>query len=104
MSATKPLRLFTIEIRNEQDVVVARQRARSLAAALGFDAQLQTRIATAVSEITRNAYEYARGGRAEFSVLTEPHPSGKNRLRQTLVVKVADQGAGIAKLDLILAG
>jgi anti-sigma regulatory factor (Ser/Thr protein kinase) len=62
------LNLFTIEIRYENDVVLVRQKARTVAAALKFDAQDQTRIATAVSEIARNAFQYGGGGRAEFSV------------------------------------
>ena len=41
--------LLTLEIRYEHDVVLARQRARQIAALLGFDGQDQTRIATAVS-------------------------------------------------------
>ena len=45
------LRLLSIGIGNERDVVTARQRARQLAELLGFDGQDQTRIATAVSEI-----------------------------------------------------
>ena len=47
-------------IRYEQDVVAVRQRARQVAAAVGFDGQDQTRIATAVSELARNAFMYAR--------------------------------------------
>ena len=54
--------LFTVEIRLENDVVLARQRARMVAAAIGFDVQDQTRIATAVSEIARNTFEYGGGG------------------------------------------
>jgi anti-sigma regulatory factor (Ser/Thr protein kinase) len=50
----------------ESDVVVARQRARQIAALVGFDATDQTRIATAVSEIARNAFVYAGGGKVEF--------------------------------------
>ena len=45
-----------------------RQRARQLAALLGFDSQDQTRISTAVSEIVRNAFEYAGGGRVEYGI------------------------------------
>ena len=41
-------------------MVLARQRARQIAGLLGFEAQDQTRIATAVSEIARNAFQYAR--------------------------------------------
>ena len=53
----------------------SRQRGAQIAALLGFDAQDQTRIATAVSEIARNAYEYAGGGRVEF------HVDGERRAR-----------------------
>ena len=52
--------------RNEGDVVAVRQRARRIAELLGFERQDQTRIATAVSEMARNAFGYAGGGRAEF--------------------------------------
>ncbi|MBD3561826.1 hypothetical protein H6S82_23705, partial [Planktothrix sp. FACHB-1355] len=60
--------LLTIEIRSEQDVVMSRQLAREIAQALGFDSQDQTRIATAVSEIARNCFQYAKGGKVEFWV------------------------------------
>ena len=54
--ASKLLRLLTVEIRFEQDVVLARQLARQLANSLGLEGQVQTRIATAVSEVARNAF------------------------------------------------
>ena len=60
-------RLLLMAIRREQDVVFCRNRARTLAAALSFDRQQQVRIATAVSEIARNAFRYAREATAEFS-------------------------------------
>ena len=50
------------------DIVHARQRARLVAACLGFEVQDQTRIATAVSEVCRNAYAYAGGGKADFRI------------------------------------
>ena len=58
------LPLLTLEIRLEPDVVLARQRARQIAGLLGFAPLDQTRIATAVSEIARNAFQYAGGGRS----------------------------------------
>jgi hypothetical protein len=64
--------LLSIAIGDEQDVVAARQRARQIAAALGFDLTEQTRIATAVSEIARNAYAYAAGGRVSFEIDRRP--------------------------------
>ena len=60
--------ILTLEIRYEQDVVLTRQRTRQIAELLGFDTTAQTRIATAVSEIARNAFQYAGGGRVEFGV------------------------------------
>jgi signal transduction histidine kinase/DNA-binding response OmpR family regulator len=89
--------LLTVVLHYEQDVVVARQRARQIASLLGFDGQDQTRIATAVSEIARNAYRYAHGGKVEFSLEGDSAP-------QILVSRVRDQGAGIADLQAILEG
>ena len=58
--------IVTMPIETEADVVGVRQRARLLAERLGFERQDQTRVATAVSEIARNAFSYAGGGRAEL--------------------------------------
>jgi len=90
-------RLMTVAVRHEQDVVAARQRARQISALLGFEAQDQARIATAVSEIVRNAFRYAGGGEVEFSLEGERAP-------QLLVIHVRDQGRGIAELQAVLAG
>ena len=62
------VKLASTTIKTEEDVVEARRQARDIAAKLGFDANDQTRMATAVSEIARNAYHYAAGGVAEFLV------------------------------------
>ena len=56
--------ILTLEIRYEHDVVLARQRARQIAALLGFPYQDQERIATAVSEIDRNVFNYGGNGGA----------------------------------------
>ena len=57
--------VLSVRLHHEHDIVGARQRARQLAASLGFDVAEQTRIATAVSEMARNAFRYAGGGRVE---------------------------------------
>jgi signal transduction histidine kinase len=49
--------IFTMDIRYEQDVVQARQKARQIASNLHYDLQELTRIATAVSELVRYAYK-----------------------------------------------
>lgn len=89
--------LLAVVIHYEQDIVVARQRARQIASLLGFDAQDQTRIATTVSEIARNAYRYAKGGKVDFALEGESVP-------QLLLVTVRDQGPGIENMTLILSG
>src|SRR5512145_2801535 len=91
------MRILMMTLQREQDVVFTRQRARQIAQLLGFDAQDQTRIATAVSEIARNALSYAGGGQVEF------HLEGQTR-PQLLQVSVSDQGPGIPNLQEILAG
>src|SRR5689334_6266761 len=89
--------VLSVKIRHEQDTVAVRQRARQIAKLLGFDVQDQTRIATAVSEIARNAFRYAAGGKAEFIV------EGGDA-RQMLAVRISDDGPGISDLQCILEG
>jgi signal transduction histidine kinase/CheY-like chemotaxis protein len=88
--------LLTMEIRLENDVVLVRQRARQVAGLLGFESQDQTRIATAVSEIARNAFQYAGGGRAEFLVAPES-PA-------LFLVRLSDRGPGVKDLQAVLEG
>src|SRR5579859_5080991 len=97
MQTTSGLNLLRTEIRHEQDVVLARQRARQIAAALKFDSQQQTRLATAVSEIARNAFQYAGGGEVQFGLEGETAP-------QILLIRVSDRGPGIHDLRRILDG
>lgn len=89
--------IMTVNVQSERDLVLARQRARQLAGLLGFHAQDQTRIATAISEIVRNALMYAGGGRVEFGLETKMGS-------QFMTVCVRDQGKGIANLNEVLNG
>lgn len=86
--------ILHLALLTERDVVQARQRAREIAAELGLDNQDQIRMATATSEIARNAFRYARDGKVTFSLQLEQP--------QRLVVTVADSGAGIPHLDQVL--
>jgi signal transduction histidine kinase len=90
-------RLMTVVINSELDVVASRQRARQIAAMCGFRAQDQVKISTAVSELARNVFEYARAGRIEFAIAEDTAP-------QMLVIRIEDEGPGIDDLDLVLAG
>jgi signal transduction histidine kinase/DNA-binding response OmpR family regulator len=89
--------LLTLRIRQEPDIVLARQRARQVAAILGFDSVEQTRIATAVSELARNAFKYAGGGSISYGVEGKTPP-------QVFTIAVTDSGPGIADLELVLSG
>jgi signal transduction histidine kinase/CheY-like chemotaxis protein len=91
------LPVLSVTIRHEHDTVDARQRARQIARLLGFDAQDQTRISTAVSEIARNAFNYANGGKVEYLVEGKTAP-------QLLIIRVSDRGPGIRNLETILEG
>jgi signal transduction histidine kinase len=96
-------RLLLMALRREQDVVLCRNRVRAIAAALHFDRQQQVRIATAVSEIARNAFRYARDATAEFS-LARGRTGANRRIAHRLVTIVRDRGPGIGDLPSILAG
>jgi len=61
-------RLLSVGLDRQQDVVVVRQRAREISAALGFGLQDQVRIATAVSEVARALTQAAPGRRATFAL------------------------------------
>ena len=89
--------ILTLAIGCERDTVAARQRARQIARLLGFEAQDQTRISTAVSEIARNAFNYAGGGRVEYSIEGRTSP-------QLFIIQIRDSGPGISNLSNILDG
>ncbi len=91
------LPILSIRIQFEHDVVSVRQRCRQLAEALGFETPQQTRLATAVSEIARNAFAYAGGGKADFLLEGTTAP-------QLFSIYVTDTGRGIAHLEDILQG
>ena len=86
-----------IEIKEEKDIVFARQTARNHAQELGFGPVDQSRITTAVSELARNVLRYATGGQGRVrirSLMTDGRPNG-------LEVVVEDDGPGIESPDLV---
>ena len=89
--------ILTTLIEAEGDVIAVRQRVRRVAGLLGFATQDQIRMATAVSEIARNALVYAGVGRAELLLQGESRP-------QIFVVRISDRGSGIEDLGAILEG
>jgi signal transduction histidine kinase len=95
MGANVPL--LTVAIRREQDTLVARQRSRQISQFLGFSNGDMTRITTAVSEIARNALGYGGGGTVGFAI------EGQALDRQDLVIRVVDEGVGIADVKAVLS-
>jgi anti-sigma regulatory factor (Ser/Thr protein kinase) len=90
------LPLLRIDIKFEHDVVLARQRARQTAQLLGFDAQDQARIGTAVSELARNVFQYAGSGKVELLIEPQGEPG--------FHIRISDAGKGIDDVERILAG
>jgi signal transduction histidine kinase/ActR/RegA family two-component response regulator len=81
------IELGLVDVRGEDDVVRAHQTTRAIAAQLGFSSFEQTRIATAMSEIARNALSYAAGGTVTF---------GLDDTAGVLAITVVDRGPGIS--------
>ena len=84
-------------IQTDQDIVTARQKGRSLAAALNFSSGEATLIATAISELARNIVAYAKKG----EILLEVIISGGSA-RHGIQVVARDDGPGIADVDQAL--
>lgn len=83
------LPILSSKLSQQQDVPLARQRARQISAGFGLEALAQTRLATAVSEIARNALTFGQQGLIEFLFdLRQDTPM--------LLVRISDKGPGIA--------
>ncbi|MBM7644677.1 serine/threonine-protein kinase RsbT [Scopulibacillus daqui] len=77
-----------IKIKNEWNIVQARQLGRDLSKQLGFQTVDQARITTAISELARNIYLYANDG---FIKVEPINDMGKLGLK----VVSSDKGPGI---------
>lgn len=80
-----------VDVRTEWDIVAARQTGRMLAKEMGFGDVDQARIATAISELARNIYLYAKTGEIALSYIEEGG-------RRGLKVSAIDQGPGISNI------
>lgn len=85
----------TLPINNAMDIVSARRTARSLCQQLGFSNADQTRLATAVSELTRNVIQYAGHGECLIEDCSD-------ELSRRIRVCVRDWGPGIADVEQAL--
>jgi serine/threonine-protein kinase RsbT len=85
----------TVRVDGDVDVAAAARAARGLAEACGLSGVEAQHVATAVSEVARNAVKYAAGGEVD---LAPAERGGRRGLRVT----VRDSGPGIADLPAAL--
>jgi serine/threonine-protein kinase RsbT len=81
-----------VSVAADVDVLVARQKARALAATLHFSPSELTLIATAISEIARNILLYAGRGEIVLRIVEQLR-------RRGIIVIARDQGPGIADTE-----
>jgi serine/threonine-protein kinase RsbT len=84
-----------VGIKGSEDVVLARQIVREMAKELGFGLADQTRITTAVSELSRNIYLYAGTGRVVVKALSESAKKGMEIIAE-------DKGPGIPDIEMAM--
>ncbi|RJQ29297.1 MAG: anti-sigma regulatory factor [Peptococcaceae bacterium] len=82
-------------IKSSEDVILARQIAREMAKELGFGLADQTRITTAVSELSRNIYLYAGTGRMVIKALSGNAGKG-------IEIVAEDNGPGIPDIEMVM--
>lgn len=97
MNSRRPL--TSVTIREEVDVVACRQCAKRIAEWLGMSRLEQIRVATSVSELARNIYQYAGTGSFQFQLELDE----RGQL-VALGFEARDKGPGIAQIDAILDG
>ena len=82
---------LTVKIQTDQSLVVLRHRCRQISELFGLEALQRTRLTTAVSEIGRNALQYAGTATVNFLVGTSvTHPTA-----QSVLIRITDKGPGI---------
>ena len=78
-------------INSDQDIILARQKGRAVAAEAGFSSVDATLIATAISELARNIVSYARAGEIVVHWVQDTGRSG-------VCITAMDAGPGIADI------
>lgn len=84
-----------VKIKNEWDIVQARQLGRNLSKQMGFGQVDQARITTAISELARNIYLYAQTGIIEIEIV-------RNIEKMGLKIVAKDQGPGIKDIRQVM--
>ncbi|CEI82532.1 serine/threonine-protein kinase RsbT [Oceanobacillus oncorhynchi subsp. incaldanensis] len=84
-----------VNIHKEWDIVGARQLGREMAKEIGFGTVDQARIATAVSELARNIYLYAKNGQVCFEYIYTNSQKG-------ILMTAVDTGPGIKDISRVM--
>jgi serine/threonine-protein kinase RsbT len=88
--------VIEIAITVESDIVRARGAGRDMCRELGFNEINQVKVATAISELARNIFHYAKTGKVVLRRLRTP--------RAGIEIVASDNGPGIPDLKLVLSG
>ena len=86
-----------IKIETEDDIVIVRQRVRTLAQEKHFDSFAVAALTTAASELGRNIWAHAGSGIARIEILTHEEKEG-------IKITFEDHGPGISDIPRVLAG
>jgi len=93
---TEPDRtVVRVEIAENEDVVIVRQRARDQAQRAGFSLLETTKLVTAASELARNTLEHGGGGYAVLEICAEG-------TRRGVRMQFVDEGPGIPDIEQAL--
>lgn len=91
-------RILATPVNSNLSLVAVRDRSRQIGELFGLDNLQRTRFITAVSEISRNAVQFAGGGMLTFLV-GDATDAGET---QCVIAQISDKGPGIANLDAVL--
>ena len=83
--------ILTVKIQTDQSLVILRHRCRQVSELFGLEALQRTRLTTAVSEIGRNALQYAGTANVSFVFGDSSAVAGA----QSVQVRVSDKGPGV---------
>ncbi|MFN7252737.1 MAG: anti-sigma regulatory factor [Anaerobacillus sp.] len=84
-----------VEVKSEWSIVAARQAGRTIAKEIGFGSVDQARITTAISELARNIYLYAKRGQICIEKVVLVNKVG-------IKVSALDKGPGIKDIRKVM--
>jgi len=86
---------INVHLKNDLDIVAARQAVRNLSKSMGFGLVDQTRITTAISELARNIVLYAGEGSIYLRAIN-------NGVQKGIEILASDDGPGIVDIKLAM--